>query len=281
MQKLKNRVLDKMLQAHLTKAEINFILELSHYQDNIGKIYGVYYKDVCEAIGISYQTFYVTLQALNDKGLIAMDKSGCGDWDIVILDNDFSYPGALKEGYINTGHDIFYNKKFKDLKGNEQLLAMQFLKIAGAGKRYHIGVDLLYSKYSKLMQVSKRTIQTYLGRLKAFFSIGIKDKMYWITPLTAAFKDSAPTDILQLSQHLGEVACRRNKATYTGDEFKDTISLIKQYEQRFKQTTAGAFLQAVKSSIKKTNECVRNKKKWNRQLNPKFIHKLMLELETM
>lgn len=52
MQKLKNTVLDKMLTAHLTKAEVDFMIEISHYQDDSGKVYGVYYKDVCEAIGI-------------------------------------------------------------------------------------------------------------------------------------------------------------------------------------------------------------------------------------
>ena len=154
---------------------------------------------------------------------------------------------------------------------------MQFLKIAGAGKHYHIGVELLYNKYSKLLQVSKRTIQIYLGKLKTFFSIGIKDKMYWITPLTAVYKDKAPTDTQQFAQHLGEVACRRNKATYTGDEFKDAINLIKQYEQRLHKATTSVFLQAVKNSIVKTNECVRNKKKWNRQLNPKFVHKVIIQ----
>lgn len=277
MQKLKNSVLDRMIQAHLTKAEVDFILELSHYQDETGKIYGVYYKDICEAIGISYQTFYVTIQALAGKGLIRLDKSYYGDWDVVIVSNDFSYPEAVKEGYISTGHDIFYNKHFRGLKANEKLLAMQFLKIAGAGKRYHIRVDLLYSKYSELLSVSKRTIQVYLGRLKAFFSIGIKDKMYWITPLIAVFKEQAPTDVRQLSRHLGDVACRRNKATYTGNEFQDTISLIKQYGQQLKTSTATIFLQAVKSSILKTNESIRNKRKWNRQLNPKFIHKIIIE----
>lgn len=275
MQKLKNRVLDKMLSSHLTKAEVDFILEISHYQDDTGRIYGVYYKDVCEAIDISFQTFYVTMYALVDKGLIRLVKAFYGDWDIVIRDNDFTYPDAVKEGYISTGHDMFYDNEFRQLKANEKLLAMQFLKIGGAGKRYHIGVTVLYEKYAELLQVTKRTIQVYLGRLKRFFSIGIKDKMYWITPLVAVFKNKAPKDIINFAEHLSDVACRRNRAVYTGNERRDTTDLIKQYAQSLKAEMAQIFLRAVSCSIEKNNEMVGNKRKWNRQLNPKFIHKLI------
>ena len=275
MQKLKNSVLDKMLQAHLTKAEVDVILDISHYQDDSGKIYGVYYKDVCEAIGISYETFYVTIRSLSDKGLIRLQKDFRGDWDIIIIDNDFSYPEALKEGYISTGHDIFYNMTFKKLKANEKLLAMQFLKIGGAGKHYHIGVNLLYEKYAALLQVTKRTIQVYLGRLREFFSIGIKDKMYWITPLVSVFKYNAPADIENFAEHLVEVACRRNKATYSERGKKDMLQLVKQYIQGLKTKTAQVFLHAVSGSLEKGNKNIPDKRKWNRELNPKFVHKLI------
>ncbi len=275
LQKLKNSVLDKLLQSHLTKAELDFLIELSHYQDNLGKVHGVYYRSMCKVTGMSYQTFYVTMLSLADKGVICYEKAYYGDWDITILDNDFSYPEAVKEGYISTGHDIFYDEAFKELKANEKLLAMQFLKIGGAGKRYHIGVELFYEKYAELLRVAKRTIQVYLGRLKAFFSIGIKDKMYWITPLQKVFKDRAPKDIQNFAAHLGRVALRRNKAVYTEESLRDTLELVKQYAQSFKEETAKIFLGAVAGSIAKTNETVRDKRKWDRNLKPKFIHKLM------
>lgn len=264
-----------MLQADLTKAEVDFILEISHYQDDSGKIYGVYYKDVCEAIGISHETFYVTMRALVSKGLICIKKDYYGDWDIMIQDNDFSYPEALKEGYISTGHDMFYNKKFRQLKAKEKLLAMQFLKIGGAGKRYHIGVAAFYEKYAGMLKVTKRTIQVYLGRLKTFFAIGIKDKMYWITPLVAVYKYNAPKDIQNFASHLSSVACRRNKAIYSDGDIKDISDLIKQYIQSLQTETAQAFLWAVQHSFETINEAIKNKSKWNRQINPKFIHKLM------
>ena len=75
LQKLKNSVLDKLLQSHLTKAELDFLIELSHYQDNLGKVHGVYYRSMCKVTGMSYQTFYVTMLSLADKGVICYEKA--------------------------------------------------------------------------------------------------------------------------------------------------------------------------------------------------------------
>jgi len=283
VQKLKNRVLEKMMESQLTKAEVDFIIYISHYQDLFGRIYGVYYKDVCKAINVSYETFYVAMRSLVDKEIISVKKDYWGDWDITILDNDFSYPEAVKEGYVSTGHDIFYNIKFRELKANEKLLAMQFLKIAGAGKKnnhakYSIGVDVFYEKYEKILQVSKRTLQVYLGKLKAFFSIGIKDKLYWIRPLAAVFKEKAPTDIKNFSGWLCGVAFRRNRATYTKKSVVDTADLIAQYHGKVQKGIVQVFFQAVRQSIEKVNESIENKYKWNREINPKFIHKIMRDI---
>lgn len=277
MQKLKNSVIDRMLQERLKKAEIDFLIEISHYQDDSGRIYGVYYKDICAATGISYETFYTSLHSLEERGFVKTEKNYYGDWDITILDNDFSYPDAVKEGYISTGHDIFYNTAFRKLKAGEKLLALQFLKIAGAGKRYHIGVQLLYEKYCKLLGITKRTLQVYLGTLKSFFSIGIKSKMYWITPLVAVFKNAAPRDAQNFAGHIGRVACRRNRASYTQDSWRDTTELIRQYAQQLQGVVAEVFMRAVSTSIERINESVGDKRKWNRQLNPKFIHKIIRE----
>lgn len=275
MQKLKNSVLNKMIQTHLTKAEVDFILEISHYQTDKGIVYGVYYKNICETIGISYETFYVTMKSLVEKGLIALKKSEYGDQDIVIRDNDFSYNGALKEGYISTGHDIFYNEEFKKLKANEKLLILQLIKIVGVNGRYLLDTNIFYEKYSKLLQVSTRTIQVYLSRIKQFFTFKIVGKKYRIKALDNVFKDSAPTDLDNLSKHLGRVACRRNKATYTKDNFKDTIELVGQYASKVKDIAA-VFLKSVKSSIENNNEHVRQRRKWDRRLNPAFVHELIL-----
>lgn len=277
MQKLKLAVLDKMISRHLTGAEVNFILYISHYQDASGSVLGVYYKDLCEAIGISHETFYAVMRSLEKKELIEVEKNYYGDWDIRIRDNSFLSPEANREGYVSTGHDIFHDKEFLALKAGEKLLAMYVLKVAGAGYgKYHIGVENFYEKFSALFGVGRRALQNYMARLKKYFTIGIKDKFYWITPLKKVYKSQTPTDMKLFSGHLIELACRRNRIREIGrEEFRDTAELIRQYAPGREQEIAGSFLQALKKSVQKANEHIRSPYLWERVLRPKFIHKLL------
>ncbi len=210
MQKIKNRILDRMAKAHLTKAEVDFILEISHYQDDYGKVYGVYYRKICAAINISYQTFYVTMASLCDKGLIRLEKAHYGDWDIVIQDNDFSYKGAMEEGYVSTGHDIFYNSKFREMKANEKLLAMMLMRSCGNNRKCFMSVERFYENYCRMFQVTVRTLREYLGRLRKYFSFHIRNKSYVIVPMSEIYKDTSPTDLQNMQSHLGQVVCRRD-----------------------------------------------------------------------
>ena len=172
---------------------------------------------------------------------------------------------------------MFYSAAFKELKAKEKLLAMQLLKIGGAGKHYHIGVEEFYAKYSKLLNVTKRTLQTYLGRLKEFFSIGIKNKMYWMTPKKCVYKELAPSDADMFAFNLGRVSCRRSKASYAGYEFKSVTELVKQYMGQLGQATARVVISAVQDSIERQNNGRKTKAKWNRHLNPAFVHNLIRE----
>ncbi len=58
-------------------------------------------------------------------------------------------------------------------------------------------------------------------------------------------------------------------------ELRNTTVLVKQYAQSMKDRIADVFLNAVSDRVVKVNEQIRDKHKWNRQLNPKFVHKLM------
>lgn len=279
MQKLKNRVIDRMLTLRLTKAEVDFMLELAHYQDEHGRIYGVYYKRICRAIGFSPETFYVTLESLSEKGLIYREKAAYGDFDITIRDNDFSYTEAHKEGYVSIGrYKMFYDSDFQQLKAGEKLLALQLLKIIGANKKYVISVENFIAKYAQLLRVTGRTVRGYLLRLRKLFAISRKDRLYTfrITESDAAATE-LPTDLDQLSQHLVNVACRRDRATYSPKQYTDTKLLVKQYHCRLKADTARLFLSAVHTSIEKVNASIPNKYKWVRDLRPALINKLLFQ----
>jgi len=284
MQKLKNTVINRMLEAHLkahlTKAEVDFIIHISHYQDNRGRVTGLYYKDVCSSLDISFQTFYDVIRSLEDKQLIRVNKEYYGDWDITIQGNSFE-DGKYDEGYISTGDDIFFDLDFKKLKVGEKLLLLQFLKITKNDKnggKYRIGLSLFQDKYCKLLDVTIRVLQRYLYTLKRFFSIGISKGQYFIRPLEGVGeKKQAPTDMQLFKEHIGAVIFRRQRASSTKEEYQDTIDLISQYADTLKDKITEVFQRAVEESIRLKNAGISNQYKWNRQINPKFIHKLISE----
>lgn len=276
-----------MIEENLTSAEINFILHISHYQDDAGNVLGVYYKDIMKSLHISTQKFYDILQSLEEKGLIQVEKHFYSDWDIRILNNDFTDKKAFKDGYLSTQHNIFYSQDFLRLKAGEKLLAMNLLKVNFTkedadytkSNSYCIGVKKFYDKYEDKFKTTKRVIQGYLTKLRKWFSVGIKNGSYYISALDRVFKKSScPTDAKAYQGHIGGVACRRERLNYTKETFKDAAALATQFAKQLKAPMIGkVFLKAVKESIEIVNESCRDKYKWNRTLQPKMVNKCIVE----
>lgn len=300
MQKLKYVVLKKMIEKKLTSAEINFIIHISHYQDDSGKVLGVYYKNIMESLHISIQTFYDILRSLDKKGIIQYEKNFYSDWDIQILDNDFTNMEiACKEGYLSMQHNIFCCEEFQSLKAGAKLLAMDILKInltkEGASYTksgsYVLRVSEFYNKYINLFGTTKRVIQYYLTELRKWFSIGIKNGMYYITPLQKVYrKNGTSGDAKVYQEHIGKVACRRERLKFTNETFKDAATLATQFAKRIKDgikkarikadSLGNIFLDAVKKSIERANETCKDKYKWKRELQPKLVNKCIMEIIT-
>ena len=230
MQKIKYCVLDRLLRADLSRAEMDFILHISHYQDDSGCVSGIYYRDICNALQISYQTFYDVLHSLQVKEIISVTKAYYGDWDVTILDNSFQ-DGIT--GYVSTGDDLFLDPEFQKCGPQEKLLALEFLKIAknpSNGGKYKIGKEKLYEKYCKLFSVTKRVFLRYLHRLRKFFSMIVTEGIYYIRPgKNYRGKNKGRTDTELLREHVKRFVLRRNRATYTEEEGKDVARLLTQY----------------------------------------------------
>jgi len=56
--KIKYSLLDSWCERNVTNKEIDFLLHISHFQNERGQIIGIYYRDVCSACNMSIQTFY-------------------------------------------------------------------------------------------------------------------------------------------------------------------------------------------------------------------------------
>lgn len=291
MQKIKLEVFRRMMTAQLTKYEVLFLTTIAQYQDQKGNVLGVYYKDICTKLGklsgkesISYQKFYDCVKSLEESGFICVEK-GNKDRNIRILGNDFSDPESFREGYISVGHIYFSTQTFGKLKANEMLLCMEFTKNCEAGQRgdMQIGVEKFYKKYTEILNVSKRVLQGYLTNLKEFFSIGIKDKKYWIEiKKTTSIKHTKDRSNRMYREHVGKMVMRRLRMKYTDETFTEATDLIYQYYRIAKGQIVPLFVRAVTQSLAVVNTGIDNEYKWNRNLRPSLVHKLLKEaIETV
>lgn len=263
--KIKYSLLNKL--NSLTNKEVDFILYVARYQDDYGCIRGIYYRDVCDNADMCKQTFYDTLRSLQAQGIITYSRVN-QDYDITILDNDFSYPGAYHEGYINVSRQVFHPRRFHELKAKEKLLLLHFMKIThSASGSYQIGTGKLYTKYMQLLGVTKRVLRGYLHSLKKFFAIGIKDGKYFISYLRTVFNDRVEvSETDQYMRHLVGVSCRRAKIKdFAPAAVKDVVTIMKQYRKEAQESSIG------KSIFEIVDDCIYQAK----ELNSKYIHKLV------
>lgn len=285
MQKLYNKLIQKFINKKLTGYEIDFILYISQYQDDSGKITGVYYKDVIKALGMSAQEFYDVKNSLIKKGIIKSIKNSYWDHDIQILDNDFSNPDRdVHKGYLSTNQDIFYNQAFKELKPNAKLLAMEFMNITLATKMntgsncHKIGVDKFYEKYMSLFGVTKRAVQNYLKELRTFFSIGIKEGLYYITPKKLVYRTlGRKSENEKYNENEVVVACRRKKVRVSRQDatVSDVAKLVHQYKSRAKFLGLN-ILEVLKECISTSIDTIFQRKSVPVDiLQPKHIHMLL------
>lgn len=283
MQKLANSILEKLFMCNATAKEIDFLLYIARFQNQYGVVQGVYYKDVCKNAKLSYQAFYDVKKSLTEKGIIRTERNYSGDWDITILDNDFSTKESFGRGYINLGHYIFEQDNFRKMKAGAKLMAMDILKInMTGGTKYEIGTKKFYEKYTALLSVQKKIVEEYLRELKLFFYVGIKNKKYFIALRNVMKKFLKKTENEQYQEYSIRTALRRNRITkedITEQEQREVKTLLRQYNKEITVNDGAAhyfdLAAIIRRSLERINVKEKNKYKWQRVLKPKLIHMLL------
>ncbi len=285
MRKLKAQVIHNLIAAHPTSKEVDFIVWLSRYQNDAGMVRGIYYKSVCQELQISPQSFYNVIRSLASKNIIEVSKedSYSGDWDISIKDNDYSHDelriGKSADNYLDMGKDVFYNRKFFRMKANEKLMTMLYIVISGAGSpNYHIGTQNFFDKYTTLFAVKKRALQNYLKSIRKFFSIGIKDRQYWIRPLCATVdKENDKTDKSERAKQVAESVCRRFRLEDSGRTFAVIRKLLEQYTYKASKARIDletVIVESIRDLLGRRNYS-KDPRRWKmREINEKFLHKI-------
>ncbi len=275
MQKIKLSVINTWTSKELTAAQVNFLIYISHYQDNTGKSIGIYYKDTCMALDISVQTFYNIIKSLTDKDVIAVTRASQIDYDIRIIGNDFT-DGNFKNGYINTNRFAFYSKEFLHLKASEKLLVLELMKNTYANKgKFVIGMSKFYTQYMEKYKVTRRVLRGYLKSIKTFFQFVLHKGNYIIVPLKAKFEKIEKSEEDIYTEQVVKTGCRRQRiAADISQTLKDVCGLMKQYKEHTSDIVT-AILDAIASSVNVINMYNRPHDPIIRELRPKLVHKIL------
>lgn len=231
--KLKHGLIEKI--AKMTTTEKDLYLYLCRHQEPNGKVIGVYYKDVIAECDMSKASYYNARNGLAAMGAIRYEVIQ-DDCNVLVIGNDFS-DGNFKN-YINLNREVFHKKKFKKLNGRETYFVLEMLKNSQRdedGGVCKLQTGTLYDKYHKILNVTYRTIRSYLHMLKQFFSVGIKKGWYYIeykkSVFDRKFDEDNPNrkveDVWYIEQLIG-ATFRRNKKL---PEVKDVAELIDIYKQ--------------------------------------------------
>ena len=266
MQRIKLDVFKSWFDKNLTGKEIDFLLVLSFYQDKRGITRGVYYKDMMREGKMSAQTFYDCKRSLTEKGVISSIE-GQDDYDITLIGNDFTIYG-----------------NFRTLKPKQKLLVMDLLNIQMAGRPNGVNTYRIYrknfiKKYANIKQndeietrgllnITVRTLQKYFKLLKHYFSICLKNGMYFFTLKTEFARSEVrhTTENHITMQHLVKAACRRNKIK--DPDVKEQEKIEKVLENREKEVL-NRFVNisdVIRSMIETINEKIPDPRKWSRRL---------------
>lgn len=278
--KIKYTIISKLNTLSAKEMDLFFYLCMNMNQ-HTGYVEGVYYRDVMKVAGMCKQSFYNALKGLEEKEIVRVEKLSEVDYNVLILDNDFPDAEARSKGYVKLNRKAFRKKEFWKLKAHEKYMLLEFLKGTHEnGHSIRIGVETLYENYTKLLGVSKRVIRGYLHNLRKFFSIGIKDGKYFITYLHSVFSDDRrrqkKSEESWYREHLVRKECWRNHIEYNEEEMIKLAYLPRQYKEF---VDGQSEIEKIMGAAKVLMLCIRTSiegiRQKDRQLQPKYIHKLM------
>lgn len=288
MQRIKLDVFRSLFEKNLTGKEIDFLIVLSFYQDKRGVVQGMHYRKMMEEAGMSAQSFYDCMRSLDEKEVVHA-VGVHNDYDITFVGNDFTLYNDedYKQGrvkYLSTNCRLFRDCNFRHLKPKQKLLVMALYQIQSAGapngvQSYRIGREKFYQKYTRLLDVSCRTLQKYLKMLKLYFSIGLKDGIYYFTMRKNFLKraETSRTEKEIVMRQILEAACRRNKVNNPDPKEQKEILQTLSYREKDLLKYFVDVSGIIRQMIAVINVAVMNPRKWKRRLKSSLFTRLFNE----
>lgn len=252
--KIKHSTLNKILQ-ECTSKEIDFILYIAQFQDDLGVVKGVNYKDLCNDIDIAQSTFFHVVSSLEQKEIITINylNNDYSFWTITINDNAFPTVESFKDGYLNINRAVLHSKEFYKLTRGEKVILLNVLKIAN--ERYKIKVTL--QTLMKWTSYKKQAVIRSMKKLSKLFDIERnKNTFAFIYNL----KLSATTGVEKTiyNKHKVRYISKKHKILTDDANITDVANLFNQYHKIAPQI----IYDVIEMSLNALKE-----------LNPRYIHK--------
>lgn len=268
----------------LTSCQIDILIALIQRSDEqFALVRGAYYKDIIKGIrgkGCCNQTFYNSLEALEEHGIIRVSKQSDLDFDVYICGNEYSEHSKdafEKMPYINFNHEIFSKNAFKRLKAHEKYLFLYFFQYTfeNNGKRTKkINKADFYKKMTEKLNVTTPVLRGYLRNLKLFYSIGTLDGNLLVTRLAATNKNGRKEkteEYRTLEQYITS-QCRRLHMKFEENALSGLVEYVKNHRKQFKKHGTLVVLSQMMKVMKKSIEGY----KWSeRTLNGAYVNKLL------
>ncbi len=262
--RLRVGLLNRILERGVTAKEFDFLMFLLRYQDDTGKVVGVYHSMVCKEKGMCKQSFYSCLAELKNKGIVNYQRVN-GDYDVSIIGNEVVKKDSKGKDvqYVNLEAAFFKTDDFSNLSCNAKLIAIDLYRqlIAGKGRKKYARSTFI-DTYIKKLGVHKKTILRYLTELHSVFQFKLKLRNYTISFLDMEYEDAVEVNNRESAgfiarEYIAKTLLRRSKTTYGKEQIRDLTTLYTQYRESVKDTFSllTAALQQSASYIDKA-ECV-------------------------
>lgn len=247
MNKIKRKLLDKIIKIDISSKEFDLLLFLTSVQEEDGTVSYVYYKDIKTKINCSTATVYNTIESLVKKGFLKKEKIPHGeDFNLIVIDNDFSNDripvrndadGTIirwrmkYENFIATDYEFLYTDKFMSLPVGAKKLSLYYLNryLSSGNKKTDVfwfaKGHYLKRDFCKMIGVLPRTLKHYYDLLDDYISVGYSIerrmnasfgvKKYDIVTLKDAFKRKISTTFTEK----GKIVTRDIKDNFNTDMY--------------------------------------------------------------
>jgi DNA-binding MarR family transcriptional regulator len=248
---------------NLTGDEIDILIYIAQFQNDLGQIESIHYKKVCKTIGIHRTNFFKLIHSLDRKGFIKIDYSNThpNHWQMQILDNVFKDDEDYKQGYLNVNFKILHTKAFYKLTKAEKLAVLHLLT------RYRDDQHYFSVTLDKLIEVTdckKESVKRFIKHLidmEEFFDITYTPNGIRVSCFSEAFEKRKEIEKDIYNGHMLRALLNRKKTEAAAEDFAEMLVMFKQYAQ----------VMSFSKIMEKVVCCIKNRA----ELIPKYINHLI------